>query len=81
MELMCLNILVCHLSTATVAPPDVAKDFIEAYGIGESAYQDFREGRLESNPPTKQLHDKMKTLNLKTSLILSKKEGKYRPNM
>ena len=26
------------LSTATFAPPDVAKDPIEAYSIGESAY-------------------------------------------
>ncbi|KAG0721648.1 hypothetical protein GWK47_046054 [Chionoecetes opilio] len=37
------------LSTATTAPPEVAKDLLGAYRIGEDAYQAFKEERLETD--------------------------------
>jgi len=54
------------LSSATVAPPDVANDLLEAQKIGEEAYQAFKHERLETTPPTTQFHDKMGKKKLKT---------------
>ena len=54
------------LSTATAAPPEVAKDLLGAYRIGEDAYQAFKEARLETDTPTIQFHDKMTKTKLRT---------------
>ena len=35
------------LSTGIAAPPDVAKDLLEAYTIGKDAYEEFKQKRLE----------------------------------
>ena len=61
------------LSTATVVPTDVASDLLNAYKIGEEAYQAFKQERLESNPPTTQFHDKMTKKKLKTFSDIQKK--------
>jgi len=61
------------LSTATVAPPDVANDLLAARTVGEEAYQDFKKKRLETNPPTAQFNDKMTKRNLKTFTHIRKK--------
>ena len=56
------NVELVSLSTATVAPPDVANhanDVIDAHRIGEAAYQAFRQEWLEANSATIQFHDKM----------------------
>ena len=54
------------LSTATTAPPEVAKDLLGAYRIGEDAYQAFKEERLETDTPTIQFHDTMTKKKLRT---------------
>ena len=54
------------LSTATTAPPEVAKDLLGAYRIGEDAYQAFKEERLETDTPTIQFHDTMTKEKLRT---------------
>lgn len=61
------------LSNATVAPPDVAKDLLDAREIGEQAYQAFKHERLETTPPTTQFHDKMTKKKLKTFSEIQKK--------
>ena len=48
------------LSTAVVAPPDVAKNIMQAKDIGETVYRTFREERLEADQPTKKFHDLLK---------------------
>lgn len=64
------------LSTATVAPPDVAHDLLNAHKMGEEAYQAFKQERLEANPPTAQFHDKMTKKKLKTFSNIQKKPSK-----
>ena len=55
------------MSTATAAPPEVAKDLLGAYRIGEDAYQAFKEERLDpTDTPTTQFHDKMTKKKLRT---------------
>ena len=54
------------LSTAVVAPPDVAKNIMQAKDIGETVYRTFREERLEADQPTKKFHDLLKKQKLKT---------------
>ena len=54
------------LSTATAAPPEVAKDLLGAYRIGEDAYQAFKEERLGTDSPTTLFHDKMTKKKLRT---------------
>ena len=46
------------LSTATAAPPDIAKDLLGAQKLGEEAYQAFKQERLEGTPPATQFYDK-----------------------
>ena len=55
------------LSSATVAPADVAKDLQGAHGE-EEAHQMFKKKRLEEAPPTMQFHDKMTKQNVKTPM-------------
>ena len=64
------NVELVSLSTATVAPPDVANDLIDAHRIGEEAYQAFRQERLEANSATIQFRDKMTKNKLKSENVL-----------
>lgn len=65
------------LSTAAAAPPDVAKDLLEAHKIGEEAYQAFKQERLEADPnpqtPSKQFYDTMTKKKLKSFSDIRKK--------
>ena len=61
------------ISTATEAPEDVPQDLIKAREIGEQAYQQFREERIEAFKPKKKIHDPMKLTRLQTFPALSKK--------
>ena len=62
------------ISTATEAPEDVTLDLMRAREIGEQAFQQFREERLEASPPKRKFHDPMKLKKLKTFSTLSKKK-------
>ena len=62
------------ISTAKEAPADVSQDLMQAHEIGEKAYKQFKEERLESNPPQKKFHDTLKLKKLKTFSSLSKKK-------
>jgi len=64
------------LSTATVAPPEIANDLLTAHTVGEKAYQEFKISRLGSNPPTEKFHDNMTIKNLKTFTHIKKKPRK-----
>jgi len=61
------------ISTATVAPPDVANDVLMAHNVGQEAYHEFKRTCLETHPPTAQFHDKMTRKNLKTFSSIRKK--------
>ncbi len=61
------------LSTATTAPPDMAKDRLDAHTIGEEAYQAFKQERLEVDAPPTQFHNKIKKNKLKTFTDIKKK--------
>lgn len=54
------------LSTAKQAPEDVTRDLLNAWQVGEEAYQEFREQQLESSPPQKKFHDIIKLNKPKT---------------
>ena len=62
------------ISTAKEAPVQVEQDLMQAHEIGEKAYQQFKEERLDSNPPKKKFHDPLKLKKLKTFSSLSKKK-------
>ena len=62
------------ISTAKEAPADVSQDLMQAHKIGEQAYKQFKEERLETSPPKKKFHDALKLLKLKTFSSLSKKK-------
>ena len=59
------------LSSATVAPPDVANDLLEAKKVGEEAYECFKNERLET--ATTKFHDTMKKMKLKTFSSIQEK--------
>jgi len=61
------------LSTAAEAPPEVAKDLLEAYKIGKEAYQTFQQQRLQEDAPSTQFHEKMIKKKLKTFSDMRKK--------
>ena len=61
------------ISTATVAPAEVAIDLLESHKIGEEAYQAFKEKRLNTAVPSTKFHDKMSKLKLKTLSDITKK--------
>ena len=67
-----LQHLVC-LSTGKVATPDVEHNLLQANDIGEKAYKEFREQRLQSNTPKVKFHDTITKANLKTFTHLNKK--------
>ena len=54
------------LSTSSVAPESVQQDLLNAKKQGEHAYKAFRMERLTSNQPSKQFHDRLQKLKLKT---------------
>ena len=47
------------ISTGTLAPPDVARDILDAHKISMAAYEDFKRDRLEDERPKAQFHDKI----------------------
>ena len=61
------------LLTATVAPPDVGNDILDAHKIGEQAYQALKHERLETTPPTTKFCDKITKKKLKTFSEIGKK--------
>ena len=65
---------IVSLSTATVAPQEIAKDLMEAYNTGEEAYNCFKVERLEEDPPKIKFHDPMKRSRLKTFTSVVKKK-------
>lgn len=61
------------LSTATAAPPELAKDLLRDCRIGEHAYQAFKEECLGTNTPTTLFHDKMTKKKLRTFFDITMK--------
>jgi len=51
----------------------VAKDLLEAYRIGEDAYQTFKQERLQEDAPSTQFHDRITKKKLKTFSDIRKK--------
>ena len=51
----------------------MAKDLLEAYKIGEEAYQTFQQERLQEDAPSTQFHEKMIKKKLKTFSGMRKK--------
>ena len=41
------------ISTARTAPKDIASDLMKTHEIGEQCYSNFKEERLEKDPPAK----------------------------
>ena len=65
------------ISTARTAPKDIASDLMKTHEIGEQCYSNFKEERLEKDPPVKQFHDPIPANKLKTfSNLYKKKEVK-----
>lgn len=68
---------IISISTAKVAPKDIASDLMRAYEVGEKSYAAFKEERLEPHTPAKKFHDPLKANKLKTfSAMCKKKEVK-----
>ena len=61
------------LSSAAQAPPEVAKDLLEAYIIGEDAYKTFKQECLQEDAPSTQFHDRMTKKKMKTFSDIRKK--------
>jgi len=61
------------LSTAAAAPPDVARDLLDAKKIGEDAYLVFKEERLQTDAASGQFHHKITKKKLKTFSHIRKK--------
>lgn len=62
------------ISTAKEAPAEVSHDLMQAYDVGEKAYQQFKEERLTNNPPKAKFHDPLTQKKLKTFSSLTKKK-------
>ena len=62
------------ISTARTAPKDIASDLMKTHEIGEQCYTNFKEERLEKDPPAKQFHDPIPANKLKTFSNLCKKK-------
>ena len=66
--------IIC-ISTANIAPANVASDLLTAYDKGEERYATFKAERLENAIPKKKFHDPIKAAKLMTfSNILQKKK-------
>ena len=64
-----------NISTGQAAAEQISDDLRNALHIGEEAYQEFKEKRIESDPPCVKFHDTMKKQNLKTFTNMNKKQG------
>ena len=62
------------ISTARTAARDITSDLMKAHEIGEQYYSNFKEERLEKDPPAKQFHDSIPANKLKTFSNLCKKK-------
>ncbi|KAK3741541.1 hypothetical protein QZH41_002925 [Actinostola sp. cb2023] len=64
------------ISTGTAATPEISKDLLGAYTIGEQAYTEFKEKRIE-NESSQKFHDRLPKHNLKSfTNIKAKKKTK-----
>ena len=61
------------LSTAIAAPPEIAKDLLEAHRIGEETYEAFKQERMQAATPTTQFYDRLPKKKLKTFSDVKKK--------
>ena len=66
--------------TGTWAPPDVARDIIDAQNIGMAAYGEFKRDRLEDEIPKAQFHDKIMNKRLKTFSYIRQKTSASNSN-
>ena len=55
-----------NLASGKVAPPEIAKDLLEAEKVGEVAYETFKHERIEGDLSKQQFHGRMRKLKLKT---------------
>lgn len=46
------------ISIATLPPPKVARNLLDAHKVGKKAYKTFKKERLEGNPRKTEFHDK-----------------------
>jgi len=60
------------ISTSAVPSPEIARDLARAYLVGEAAYQDFKNERLEPDKPSAKFHNPLKKQKLKSFTNLSK---------
>ena len=60
-----------NLSTSTVAPPDVQRDFMTAHEVREAAYEEFK-ARLDEDTQEK-FYDKLRKQSLRTFTNVSAK--------
>ena len=59
-------------STSAIPPPVVAQDLTRAYQAGETAFQDFKNNRLEPDKPLVKFHDTLKKQKLNTFAKITK---------
>lgn len=62
------------ISTARKAPREVASDLMKVHDIGQQWYSDFKDQRLEKDPPSKKFHDPIVQKKLKSFSSLCKKK-------
>ena len=59
-------------STSAIPPPVIAQDLTRAYQAGETAFQDFKNNRLEPDKPLVKFHDTLKKQKLNTFANITK---------
>ena len=62
------------ISTARKAPREVAFDLMKEHDIGQQCYSDFKDQRLEKDPPVKKFHDPIALNKLKSFSSLCKRK-------
>lgn len=62
------------ISTAKIAPRDIASGLMKAHSIGEQCYSTFKDERLEKDPPALKFHDPITANKLKNFSNLCKKK-------
>ena len=71
-----------HLTSGVEALPDVAKDLLKAEEVGRNSFYDFVKERLttgRSSTPTKEFHDPISKLNLKSFTVRQSKKSANNP--
>ena len=63
--------MVC-LSTGRLASEDIVHDLLNAYDLGETAYQKFKQERVESEDSRSKFHDRIGKKKLKTFTNMTK---------